>query len=276
MAVDINIIYTVIVKIEDIRNEGLLEYYVLGLLSEEDNKRVESYLQQYPELSADLRSIQLAMQQYSISQGIAPKANLQSKVINLIKEKGDKTPIESTAKKETAPATKTGGSSNWPSYLLGAILLGSQLYYVWNLNNKVEAAEERAAVIQQECDSISNAQVEQLALYESLLNPQSRAIPLTPTEKYQETDLLFFINDQTKTNYIKINNLPAIASGKAFQLWSLKDGVDPIPLTVFSGVGSFVLPVDYEDGTGTYAITIEDAGGATTPDLTKLIGTAGV
>ncbi|MBK8625039.1 MAG: anti-sigma factor [Saprospiraceae bacterium] len=66
-----------------------------------------------------------------------------------------------------------------------------------------------------------------------------------------------------------------IKSNQAFQLWSLKDGVDPMPLNVFADKNT-IIPVDFIDQTATYAITIEPKGGSKSPSLDKLIGTMGV
>ena len=70
-------------------------------------------------------------------------------------------------------------------------------------------------------------------------------------------------------------NLPDIASDQAFQLWSLKDGADPMPLDVFADKNK-IIEVAFVDNTATYAITIEPKSGSKSPTLEKLIGTIGV
>ena len=104
----------------------------------------------------------------------------------------------------------------------------------------------------------------------------NRILNMTPTSGYPETQLLFHINTVDRQNFIQVQNLPGIAANQAFQLWSLKPGVDPIPLTVFKQGDDFIIPVDFEEGTGTYAITIEAEGGAQVPTLERLIGTVTV
>jgi len=47
-------------------------------------------------------------------------------------------------------------------------------------------------------------------------------------------------------------------------------------LTVFKKGDNYILPVDFEEGTQTYAITIEKAEGVQVPTLSRLIGTIGV
>ena len=71
-------------------------------------------------------------------------------------------------------------------------------------------------------------------------------------------------------------SLPAIASNESYQLWSMKPDQAPIPLTVFQGDEGVFIPVDYEENTGTYAITVESFGGVESPTLENLVATVGV
>ena len=113
-------------------------------------------------------------------------------------------------------------------------------------------------------------------MYDQISSKRNTPIFFAATDNYSETKLILHYNPSDRRNYIQVSNLPTLEAGQAFQLWSLKDGVDPIPLTVFSKEDGDLIPVDFEEGTGTYAITIEKAGGVDSPTLTRLIGTAGV
>ena len=70
-------------------------------------------------------------------------------------------------------------------------------------------------------------------------------------------------------------NRPDITSDKAFLLWSMKDGAEPMPLDVFEDVNK-IIEVAFVDNTATYAITIGSKGGSKSPTLEKLIGTMAV
>lgn len=57
---------------EQIIRSGLLEQFVLGLTTKEENKQIRTYIEQYPELREHLYSVRLAMDkivsQYNIPQ----------------------------------------------------------------------------------------------------------------------------------------------------------------------------------------------------------------
>lgn len=258
-------------NIEEIRSSGLLEYYVLGLLSKAEMQEVESYLVQFPELKQDFLSIQNAMQYYAQSHGIAPKDSLKPKVFDTIKSKGVKM-------SENASTNVSGGSkksSILPLLLCGLVTVGA-LAYAWGKIDSYNKLDADYQALRVECDSLNNVQTKRIKTIDKLSERNNRATYFAATDNYKETKLIFHHNIDTKENFIQIQNLPEIPDGMAFQLWSLKEGLDPIPLTVFNTNDGNIVPVDFEDGTGTYAITIEKAGGVQSPTLTRLIGTVGV
>ena len=267
-------------KINEIRESGMIEYYVLGLLTDEDVKKVEGFLMQYPELRRDYLEIQASMQAYAKSMGIQPKNNLEDAILKEIKKSGDKTPIEDDrAKKQTDVSSVNTGSSGLFRNLLMMALGLAALFFAWkanNTNSTVNDLQSQYAILENECDSLKTIQLEKISTFEKLNSTNNKSINITPTEGYQETNLLFHFNNADKQNYIQIKSMPEIATNQAFQLWSLKEGVDPIPLTIFKQSGDLLIPVDHEEGTGTYAITIEDENGATSPTLSRLIGTISV
>ena len=271
--------------INEIRKSGLLEYYVLGLLSEAEAQKVEGYLVQYPELQADYLEIQRAMQAYAREQGIEPKIDLEQKVVDIVKSNGDtnvvqnKKSISSNAKDKSSSDVKSSNDDiDWKSLALPA-LLAAALFFSWygfTKNAEYTDLQKEYVSYKENCEN-QLAEIERKrTIYANVNSPDTKTIELTPTDGYQESNLLFHNNTVVQKNYIQIKNLPQIAGNQAFQLWSLKDGVDPMPLTVFKDGDDLIIPVDYEAGTGTYAITIEDEQGASVPTLTRLIGTIGV
>lgn len=261
--------------VEEIRLSGLLEYYVLDLLSEQERLEVEGYLVQFPELRKDKIDIEHALQNYARSMSIPPREGVEENILESVRQMDAK-----KMPKDDNSSMKTGnnGLSNlipWITGLLGLSLLVA-LWSIFNLNSKYNTLKSDYAESQTKCDSLKEDQNKTIDILRRLNDPDSRKLIMSPTPGFAETQLLFYINDNTKENYIQIRNLPLIAENEVFQLWSLKDGVNPIPLTTFRGDGTDILPVDFENGTGTYAITIEPRGGSLTPNLAKLICTVGV
>lgn len=266
--------------VNDIRKSGLLEYYVLGLLSEAQLREVEGYLVEFPELQKDLLEIQGSMQIFAQKQGIAPTRSLKSDIIKNIRDEGSKTPVESkmqTDKKEAAKSANNKSNIGNALAVVFALATLAAAYFAYNKYDENQNLESSYTVLQKECEEKESELLEKLEIFDALNNPKNKILTMTPTEGYQETDLIFHTNSESKKNYIQIRNLPEIADNQAFQLWSLKGGDSaPIPLTVFKDGDNYIVEVDFENGTGTYAITIEKEGGVESPTLSRLIGTVNV
>lgn len=267
--------------IKEIRESGMLEQNVLGCLSEQDVRTVEGYLIQYPELQYDYLEIQLAIQAYAKSKGVVPRRNLEAEIKALILAEGgqikvgEKQKSTSTKKKTKSSQSLFVSGKRVFLFLLGAITMFST-WSAFEKDTHYKELQQSYNSIKTDCNNKQARQNAIINIYKQINNPSSKTMNFIPTDVYPETNLLFHFNPVEKQNYIQIKNLPGIASNQAFQLWALKDGVDPIPLTVFKQGNDFLVPVDFEQGTGTYAITIEDENGATLPTLTRLIGTVGV
>ena len=260
--------------VKEIRDSGILEYHVLGLLSEDEIRQVEGYLEQFPELKQDYLEIQQVTHAYAESQSISPNPNLEERILEGI----SKGTTKSAGRKNSSTPTKSDNQSNiwkWLSmFLFMLTILG--FWYLSQLRQDLNSLQQRFDSLQRTCDSVQQNNDTRFALYENLRHAANRPLAMTATDGFQETQLVFHTNTTTQQNFVQIINLPAIASNEAFQLWSLKDGVAPIPLNVFRGDDDAIIGVDFEPGTGTYAITIEPEGGSQTPNLAKLIGTVGV
>ena len=256
---------------QDIIESGLLELYVLNELSGEDKMVVESALENHPEVKKELTSIEESLEKLANAFGILPSAGLKAEILKNIHENGasQKVSKEDLTKKSTNKNSRfiQGGLL---TLLLGSLLLGAY-YFTEARNYKGQLIAE-----QERCDSLNQEKIIDLNQMKKINNPQNVYIAFTPTEKFQATDITLLYNSVDKSNFLKVNNLPIVAQNKTFQLWSLKEGQDPIPMTTFNPDKGAIIPLDFETGTKTYAITIEAIGGALTPDLTNLIATVNV
>ncbi|HOY13820.1 MAG TPA: anti-sigma factor [Saprospiraceae bacterium] len=258
--------------IEEIRSSGLLEYYILDLLSESERQEVEGYLQEFPELRKDKIDIENALHNYAKAMGIEPRQGVEDNILDSIRQMGG---IKSPTVSPPPASAGFGSLLPWLTGLLAlTLIIGA--YSFFNLKGKMDQMQSTYADSQAKCDSLRDEQNKTIDLLRKINDPDSRKLIMSATPGFQETQLFFHINDNSKENYIQIRRLPLIAENEVFQLWSLKDGINPIPLSTFRGDGTDIIPVDFENGTGTYAITIEPRGGSLAPNLAKLICTVGV
>ncbi len=265
-------------RIEEIRASGLLEQYVLGELTMQEMREVDLYLTKYPDLSLDLRKIEDSLQLFAREKAITPPPALERSILDFVTQHGDKTkpPADSAAGNNAKGNTDTKGGSglSWLTGLLALAAAGLAVLYFTTSSAYGDLQREHDRAIAA-CDSLELVRKPQIDALEMMSAPTTRRVLFAATDAYPSTRLYLHTDERGEANLLQAVNLPPIDNDQAYQLWSLKDGVAPIPLTVFDD-GNVLIPVDYEAGTGTYAITIEAAGGATSPTLSRLIGTAGV
>ncbi len=251
-------------------SSGILELYVLGLLSPEETREVEAMQAEHLEIKREIYEISLGLEKYGQLSGIKAPESVGKKLFDNLPKKS---PTSQSTKKDES-GVNNGLRWNLLNSLFALIsILGFTLYYLQIAENKAASQQYESAI--RVCDSITNQQQQQFALLNQINDPNNKIIDMTPTAGYAGISVYLHHNTSSKKNFLQLVNLPEITSDQAFQLWSLKDGAAPMPLNVFADKNT-IIPVDFIEATSTYAITIEPIGGSQSPSLDKLIGTMGV
>lgn len=257
--------------IEEIKDSGLLELYVLDTASVQEVKIVKDAIAKFPELKAEVSTIERTLQRYAEVYAVTPSAGLKNSILKSVNKHTNNTPTQ-TATRTSDPEPKGAGIMSWLLLASCIGLIGA--YYLSSRSNSALTDKYNEKVIL--CDSIANAQAEKIAILENIQNKDNKIIELAPTDKYPETQLYFHNNTTTKKNYLQIKNLPALAADQSFQLWALKGKDAPKPLDVFETDRDNIFEVQFVDSPDAYAITIEPKGGQESPTLENLIGVISV
>jgi anti-sigma-K factor RskA len=251
-------------------SSGILELYVLGQLTPEEMREVEIMQEKHIEIKREIYEISLGLEKYGQLSGIKAPESVGTKLFDNLPKR---TPTVQSASKDNM-GSNHGLQWNLLTSLFALIgILGFTLYYLQLSENKATSQQYESQL--RICDSITNQQEQQFALLNQINDPNNKIIDMTPTAGYARISVYLHHNTVSKKNFLQLVNLPEITSDQAFQLWSLKDGADPMPLNVFADKNT-IIPVDFIDKTATYAITIEPKGGSKSPTLENLIGTMGV
>jgi anti-sigma-K factor RskA len=258
------------VGIEEIKASGLLELYVMDQLSTAERAEVESYIRTYPELQQEIKDIEKALEILALSASKPSPPGLKERILKEIK---DEIIPESTTP-QSSPNSSLGLWRMVAALFGLGILVGG--YLIWQKNKEVQRLEQNLVIQRDSCEQTTQRMSEQLQILQQLTYPDNKIIPFQATPGYASTDLYLHHNAVTKRNFIQVRKLPELASNQSFELWSLKPDQAPIPLDVFELPLNGLIEVKYEEGTATYAITIEPKGGKDSPTLENLIGTVGV
>jgi anti-sigma-K factor RskA len=250
-------------------SSGILELYVLGQLSATERQEVEAMMVKHIEVKQEVFEIGGSLEKYSKIAAVKAPESIKTKLFEQLPKKS----IDSTA----VDSSQNSFSQLWnplSGLLLALSLVGFTLYYTSHNKSKELINNYDKQLLA--CDSIQLASQKNFALLEDIRSKDNEIYKLTATESFAGTEIYLFKNDIKKKNYLQLNNLPTINDQQSYQLWSLKEGEAPIPLTVFDDANEIFVAVDYEDETPTYAITIEPRGGSVSPSLDKLLGTISV
>jgi len=249
---------------------GILELYVLGKLSPEEEKEVQDMQSKHVEIQREIHEISVGLEKYAQLNAIKAPAHIADRIFENLPSKS------ATSYGNSADIAQPKGGLNWNLLTtLFALLsvLGFSMYFI--LKTEYNSAIQKYESDKKACDSISQQQQQLFAIIHQINDPNNKIIDMTPTAGYAGISVYLHYNVVNKKNFLQLVNLPDITSDQAFQLWSLKDGADPMPLDVFVDKNK-IIEVAFVDNTATYAITIEPKGGSKLPTLEKLIGTMGV
>lgn len=240
-------------------------------LSPAEKAEVEGYIHAYPALKQDLYEIEKSLEMVAMGAAIQPSPGLKERILQDIKNNpGGEKPTPGNTGYNTFGSI---GGILTTLLFLGLLVMG---YFLWQEKSHLTQMEEVLLLQRDSCEQNTQQLNAQLQILQQLTFPDNTIIPFQATPGFASTDLYLHHNTVTKRNFIQVRNLPALADNQSYQLWSLKPDQAPAPLTVFDLPASGLIEVEFEDGTDTYAITIEPKGGRETPTLENLIGTVSV
>ncbi|WP_336068692.1 anti-sigma factor [Mesoflavibacter sp. CH_XMU1404-2] len=254
-------------NINEYIQSGILELYVAGQLSEEENKEVYNLMLKHPEVLKEVLEIEAAF--IKLSNSLAPEKNVD---FNLIKAH-----IDHNNKVVSLPKQK---NRNWITYTgwAAAVIVGAGLF--WTLNQK-QQLETEITTINTEKEFLE-IQIEEsrdkLAETKNLLNViRDRNIIKVPLEgqaAYPDAYATVYWDESNDQVYLDLQGLPEPPEGKVYQVWSLL--LDPLTPTSLGTIDDFlqddnkIFKLDNANQSQAFGITLEPAGGSQSPTLEQL------
>ncbi len=256
---------------------GILELYVSGALSPQENEEVLSYARQHPEIQEEIEAIEaifLTLTQKA-SPGMAPTAfeHITSKI-----QRDDNVPTI---------ALDTNTKTHWSSYLgwAASILLAVGLVWTYLQNDQLKSdIEVTNQTLEQLEDTLSNVRT-QIADKETILqelrNKDVSMVVLQGQAVSPTSYAKVFWNTTDDKVTIDAQGLPEPPEGYDYQVWSLT--LNPLTptsigvLTDFDSNETKLFALENANESQAFGITLEPEGGSETPTLEQLytLGTVG-
>jgi len=252
------------VNVQDYISSGIVESYVLGLSTPEEQAEFERMCRQYPEVLEARTNFEIAMEHQAMQNSVAPPPALKQQVKALI--------FPGEARIIPLNSDESATKSNWLKYAVAAcvVLLAGSLY--WNIsqykrNKKLQVSYDEVV---RDYDSMAvrlTGVEDEIAMM--TLNPNIKMAAMKGLAPAPASLATVYWDSTSKDVYLLVNNLPIPPSEKQYQLWALLDGkpidVGMIDNDFFIGQKKLLLRMKNVNGAQAFAITLEDKGGSPTP-----------
>lgn len=271
-------------------SSGILDRYVAGGVSAQEQKEVECLSHIYPEIQDELLQLQAALEQYTDLHRVPAPAHLRDKILTklaaltALEKEQNKANSEVSPPKITAatnpPAPKSRAN---PMLLLLNIvgLIGIAVVGYWGVTQKnaADKANESVKTQQLQLDSMQQQQQNQaqhLAVLEQeaqiLKNIDFRKIDLAGVSAATESNrAVIYWNPSTQAVFIQPAALPLATADQQYQLWAIKDG-KPVDIGLLPQDFAVNALIEMKEITGAaaFAITLEPKGGVASPTMAQM------
>ncbi|WP_370478827.1 anti-sigma factor [Tamlana flava] len=248
---------------------GILELYVAGALSENENKEVYNLMQQYPEIQQEVSLIESAIMKLSAS--VAPKSTASFQNIKNKLGLNENDP-------KVVPFIKP--KYNWVTYTgwAASIILGVGLFWTINQNNQLQSnikvAETQQSFLETQIELSKNSLKEANTLIAVLRDDNITQVPLAGQGNFANTYAKVYWDKNEQRIFLDAQGLPEPPEGKVYQVWSLK--LSPLTPTSLGTIDSFItdnnkiFEINNPNESEAFGITLEPAGGSETPTMEQL------
>ncbi|MFC3562050.1 anti-sigma factor [Pedobacter jamesrossensis] len=273
---------------------GVLELYVLGDLSPEERLQVEEIAARYPEVKAEIASIEEAMEQYAMQNAVEPSADVEIRLFEKLglNEEDEVISNQPTYDEEPKIISLDGsdGKVRTLSYALVAcvallVMSVAALFVTYNKLNDAHSQiaslnfdkQKFAGVVSKlEYDNQGLSNIVEMADSKEWATIKMQGQAISPKSKMN-----VYWNKKDKSvliNYVAMD-LPKADAQHEYQLWALVNG-KPVSLGVFGKADSTskeaLLKMQTIQEAQAFAVTLEPMGGSVNPTMEKLTVMGGV
>lgn len=268
---------------EFIETSGVLEEYVMGTLSEQEQQGVECMAQTYPEIQTELQKLQESLEKYVFLHERTPPAMLKDKLFaqmtfadETIEEESvndyfdSVTTVSEPESNETFTAPQ--GKQVFPTWgvlsAAASVLLLAATAWLFTQNSSLKESNNALA---EKVEAVEGSNLKNSNLLAAYTNPENKIITLNGLEKAKDSKVTVFWNQENNQVALRVDNLPQPASDEQYQLWTIVDG-NPVDMGVIDNdFQEKLLAMKAVKGSPVaFAITLEKAGGSPTPTLEEM------
>ncbi|WP_417592307.1 anti-sigma factor domain-containing protein [Owenweeksia hongkongensis] len=267
---------------------GVIETYVLGMLTDAEASEVKQMAQKHPEVQQAIDEMRASLEGYATAHSVAPKPEWKDEILAAAlaanNSQGQKsTPTKKDTQQEPvvrtmAPAeNKKSGFS--PIAIAASVALLISLGYNAMQYQSIQDKEEEISKTQLRVAELESENEVMVANFEdaqsnlAVLRDAGTATFIMKAIEGRDPQYRADVhwNSTSEIVYLDVKALPDAPQGMQYQLWALKDG-KPIDMGVFNAddTKENLMAMGKVPGADAFAVTLEKAGGAPSPTMEQM------
>lgn len=267
-------------------SSGIIESYVLGVVSDQERREVECMSKIYPEILEELNEVNAQFEVMAGAWSKTPPAELKNKVLEAIKGM-DQDPAPSSEEKEakivSLPQSRTIEDEkpfgHWKLIAAAAVLIALAMSALFvKSKTELDDTSQLLAETQAEVESVQSqflASQEELQMYQQekdiLVHEATTKVQLSGLDISPSSKMSIFWNNEVDKVMMAGVDLPKPSTELQYQLWAIDEN-GPVDLGVFDvNENGEIISKDINiKNVQAFAVTLETKGGNPTPNLEKL------
>lgn len=241
---------------------GIIEQYVLGMCSMEDQLAIEGIRQKNPELDIAIHQFELQLEQEMMRGGILPSKDTDLLILSTLTSLN-----QSSANQSSVVQLQSGLSRRSIIRKIKYIAVAASVILVvgasYNLIVFSKYKHQQADLISRKSSAISNLPLTDLTI---LNNPNITTIAMNGVGIHMICRCTMFWDKKTGKVYIMIHHLPLSDNTKDYQLWANVNGKQVSVGIIDDSIrGRLIQLANMPLTASSFSVTLEKAGGASTP-----------
>ncbi|GAA4239135.1 hypothetical protein GCM10022291_32290 [Postechiella marina] len=249
---------------------GILELYVAGSLSDQENQEVYNLMQQHPEILQEVLEIEAAIIKLTASTSREDNNKILQSIKDALGFNSNTTKVVSITKPKY----------NWITYSgwAASILLAAGLFWTVNQNKQLESdikiSKTQESLLEFQIESSKNSLKEANTLISVLRDDNITKVQLAGQGNFANTYAKVYWDKESDRIFLDAAGLPEPPEGKVYQMWSLK--LNPLAPTSLGTIDDFkadankIFEIKNANDSEAFGITLEPTGGSASPTMEQL------
>lgn len=247
-------------KLQRFLESDLLDRYILGTTTPNENWKVENFIAEFPEVAAEYNRLQDNLEILSKSQSVeAPKHILEAIMEDIAAQDTPVISMASSPRHHRTPWFSIAAS-------VAALIFGGMSFLLYEQN--MSLTQENQVVVEEIFElrndiEDNNKRLESVMLqFMNLNNPETEKYVLRGNSRAKNLKTVAYINAVDKTSLIDVVSLPKLPENQTYQIWAeLQDRMVNLGILDESERNK-LKPIPYTENALGLSITIEPKSGA--------------